>query len=114
MVACGTLVVIRHPDHIATSGVERHQHLSLPAQPIDFKKDLAPGQVGETARQRIQIAPMRALDGSENAISDGCMRSHDQILPLISDVHCNFRCDLLPLTALFPIRDRQCQTPRPA
>jgi len=75
--------VIRHPNHVATYGVECHQHLSLPAQPIDFKKDLAPGQVGETVRQRIQVAPMRALYCSENAISDGCMRSHDQILHLL-------------------------------
>lgn len=80
MVGRGSSVMIRQPDHIATSGVERHQYLSFPAQPIDFKKDLAPREVGETVRQGIQVAPMRALDCSENAISDGCMRSHDQIL----------------------------------
>ena len=69
----GSLLVLRQPDHVATSSAECHQHLSLPAQPIDFKKDLAPGQVGETVRQRIQITPMRALDCAENAISDRCM-----------------------------------------
>jgi len=69
----GLSVVIRQPDQVAASGAECHQHLSFPAQPIDFKKDLAPGQVGETVRQSIQIAPMRALDCSENAISHRCM-----------------------------------------
>jgi len=47
---------------------ERHQHLASPAQPIDFTKDLAPGQVRQTFRQRIQIAPMRAFYFAENAI----------------------------------------------
>ncbi len=71
LVGRGYSVVIRQPDHVATSGAERHPHLSLSAQPIDFKENLAPGQVGETFCQRIKIAPMRALDCSENAISDG-------------------------------------------
>jgi hypothetical protein len=76
----GFLVVVWQLDHVATSGVECHQHLSVPAQAIDFKKDLGPRQVGETLCQHIQIAPLRALDCSENAISYGCLRSHDQIL----------------------------------
>ena len=74
--------VIREPDHIAPSGIECYQHLSIPAQPIDFKKDLAPREVREAARQSIQVAPMHTLDCSENAISDGCLCSHDQILLL--------------------------------
>lgn len=73
--------VLRKPNHVTASGVARHQHLSLPAESIDFKKDLAPRQIGETVRQGIEIASMRALDCSENAVSDGCMRSHDEILP---------------------------------
>ena len=77
LVGRGYSVVIRHPDHVATSGVERYPHLSLSAQPIDFKEDLAPGQVGETFCQCIKIAPMRALDCSKNMISDGFTRSHD-------------------------------------
>ena len=77
LVGRGYSVVIRHPDHVATSGVERYPYLSLSAQPIDFKEDLAPGQVGETFCQRIKIAPMRALDCSKNTISDGFTRSHD-------------------------------------
>ena len=73
--------MIRQPDHVASSGVERDHHLSFPAQPIDFKKDLAPRQVGETVRQGIQVAPMHTMYLAENAISDRYMRSHDQILP---------------------------------
>jgi hypothetical protein len=48
-----------------------HQHLALPAQPVDFVKDLAPGQVWETHHQRIQIASMRAFYFAENAIGHG-------------------------------------------
>ncbi len=73
MVGRGSSVVIRQPDHVATSGTARHQYLSLPAQSIDFEKDLTPRQVGETIRQGIEVAPMRVSDCSENAISDRCM-----------------------------------------
>jgi hypothetical protein len=73
MVERGFSAVIRQPDHVATSGATRYQNQSLPAQSIDFEKDLAPRQVGETIRQGIEVAPMRVSDCSENAISDRCM-----------------------------------------
>jgi hypothetical protein len=72
-VVLGLSVMIRQPDQVAASGAECHQQLSFPAQTIDFKKDLAPGQVSEAVRQDIQVASMHALDGSENTISHGCM-----------------------------------------
>ena len=65
------LFVLRQPDHVAMIGAECHQHHALAAQSIDFVKDLAPGQVGETLRQRIQIASLRAGDFAENAIGHG-------------------------------------------
>jgi len=107
----GFLVVIWQPDHVATSGVERHLYLPLSAQSIDFKKDLAPGQVGETLRQHIQVASMRALYLAENAIGHGCLRSHDQILLSCQEVQCDVWRALLPFMALFPIRDKPCRNP---
>jgi hypothetical protein len=62
--------MIRQPDHIVAFDAERHQHLALSAQPIDLIKYLAPGQIGKTLRQGVQIAPMHALNFAENAIRE--------------------------------------------
>lgn len=57
----GSLLMIRQPDHIVAFDAERHQHLALPAQPVDFIEYLAPGQIGKMFRQCVQVAPRMRL-----------------------------------------------------
>ena len=44
--------VLRQLDHVATSGVEGHPHLTHPAQAIDFEKHLIPGELRQAGRVR--------------------------------------------------------------
>ena len=61
----------RQPNHIAASAPKRHQHLSPSAQSIDLEEDLVPGEIGETVRERIEIAAMHPFHFPENAMGDG-------------------------------------------
>jgi hypothetical protein len=45
--------------------------LSLSAQSIDLEEDLVPGEIGETIRERIEIAAMHPFHFPENAMGDG-------------------------------------------
>jgi len=51
-----------------TTGAERYQYLSLPAQAVHLKKQLIPGEIGQVLRQLIHAATVQPCHFPQDAL----------------------------------------------